>query len=339
MKTRYRLIHRVIPHEHEDLVGFLMRVASRNYLSGPSEILRRVFGSHRHPVHLRDTIKIADYTRNTINEIAQLSGIECRRSGEDRAWQVSGEWVTKAVFVSQRSARVCPICLQEDAHIRGLWSLRLYAVCAVHGARLVDQCPACKRMIKWDRVSPRHCGCGFDLAGAPLSKSRGADFALAKLLGHRTLPGVDLHIDIGLSINEIERLANLSLDGLCKTVWFLGHCLGELGGYSVGHGRRKPHSFMIENLAMRTFNLMQAWPSSLGAHLHSLFGANLNGNSSLEIDHLFSPVRHYLREDLAGEELSFLVAAYEQHVRMLWRQVGRQRYLAINDRQLQLKLD
>jgi len=42
--TQSKVIHRVVPNEHENIIGFLMRVSERNYLiGGPRNMIEQAF--------------------------------------------------------------------------------------------------------------------------------------------------------------------------------------------------------------------------------------------------------------------------------------------------------
>lgn len=309
----FRLIHRVAPFEHENLDGFLSRVAVRNHLRIPFELLETITGSKTATVTVDDVPRLAYYCRNTAAEILQLSGIEKRIGAGERAWKVAGEWVTKSPFISLRRSKVCPRCLAENSYIRGLWSLNFYTVCAIHQTYLVDRCPDCMRMLKWHRRLADHCGCGYALANSPVYQCNGQEALLAKLIALRSHPNLELLPQL-LPPTEINRLATLSLDGLCRTIWFLGHCVWELGRIGNGHGLLKPRPHEAEKIITHAFALLERWPSQLGEHLQSVIGERLPVGSMEMLVGLLSPANHYLHSAINIEELVFVKAAYEQYL-------------------------
>lgn len=338
MKSDFRLIHRTVPHAHEDVIGFLTRVAERNHVGGAAAILAYVKGTANTSVETGDIPRIAHYCRNHLEELLQLSGIEQRLSDGSRAWQIAGEWVSKASFISARKVKICPICLQEGMFIRGLWSLSFYAACAQHEVRLVDRCPGCGRRLKWDRRRISHCGCTFNLANAPASPASESLILVAQLFAHRS--NLDIVIRPHAFRNrEIERLAELSLDGLCKTIWFLGHCLAKLGQYGTGHGRLKPTGDEAEAIIHHAVEILRTWPTELGARLDVMARRNPSNSSSALLDRLLGPVQHYLHEELQVSELDFLRLAYEQHIRMIWKTFSKTHQLKTTSRQSELEFD
>lgn len=335
--TAFRLIHRVPPHVHEDGIGFLMRVAARNHLKGATELLSRIKGNTRLRLEARDIELIADYCRSTIPEIAQLSGIESRGLGGEQEWQVAGEQITKSAFVSLRRAKICPVCLEESPFVRGYWCLSFYDACAIHGVQMIDRCPGCARRLKWDRRHVEKCSCGFDLRQAPTTPASPTLILLSRLIAHRAADNVPLAPAI-IPIRELERLASLSLDGLCKTVWFLGHCLRDLGRYGSGHGRLQPTCDEAAVIADQAFDVLRTWPTSLGEHLLTLACRPPSRSSASLLDRLFGPLQHYLYEEMTGPEHVFIRTAYEYHLRLIWRDLGRRHQSFGDSRQLELEL-
>lgn len=340
MRLQTRVIHRVIPYQYEDLSGFLMRVAARNHMLGPSELLSILTGTANRSVHLKDLSRLAELCRNTVEEVYQLSGYERRLNGEERSWHVNGEWLTKSAFVSLRQAKVCPDCLQEMNYVRGEWSLSFYTVCARHGSNLLTECPACRRRLQWNRRHPNRCICGFNLAQSTLDHPERYRNALSRLLAYQTFGDPKLLDGLPLDPRAVERLAGLGMDGICKTVWFLGHCLSEIGNYSIGHGRKKPCSIEVELMAERAFQMLKNWPDSLGKWLDDLLSSQFEGKfSATSVQYLLAPLQHYLQADASPAELRFLSAALEQHLKRVWVMMGSHHHRCRFERQLELGFD
>lgn len=338
MKIDYRLIHRVVPNIHEDAVGFLIRVAERNHISGPNAVLANITEGRHLSIDTANLPRMAHYCRNYVEELLHLSGVEQHLSDGSRAWQVNGEWVSKSSFISARNVRVCSLCLQKQSYIRGTWSLSFYTACAQHGVRMLEQCPGCGRPLRWDRRRVSYCGCNYDFSAAPVTPVSGPSALMAQLIARRSSPSIVLQSKC-IRVCEIEKLALLSLDGLCKTIWFLGHCIGELHQYGTGHGRLQPTIMEAETIMARAVDVLGDWPEGLGERLRALTQRSPSNSSSALLDRLLGPVQHYLNEELQAEELVFVRTAYEQHIRMLWRTFGRRHQLRNAGRQYELDFD
>lgn len=57
---------------------------------------------------------------------------------------------------------VCPKCLAESAARRISWRLRYSRACLIHGCRLLERCPDCRRPIRAGAGTTLRCVCGFD---------------------------------------------------------------------------------------------------------------------------------------------------------------------------------
>lgn len=340
MRSALKVIHRVEPLFHEDLTSYLMRVAARNHMKGPADLLAVITGSESRPVHLKDLPAVGALCRISVEEARELSGYEWRIDGLDRRWHIHDEWLTKAVFVSLRQAKVCPVCIQEAPYIRGEWSLSFYNACALHQIRLTQKCPACLKAILWNRRYPHRCTCGFHLGSCPATKPSPYESALSCLLLYRILGQPSLLQGLPIADKTTERLAGLSLDGICKIFWFLGHSVAELGSYGSGHGRKRPDGVQIELMAARALSLLNDWPSFMGDWLEKLIASRLPAKfSGTAFDHLLAPLQNYFTVDSADPEMRFLVAALEQHLKRIWLLFGQRHHKSRFEHQMELMFE
>lgn len=331
------LFFRVVPELHESLTGYLMRSAERNRCGGPDAILRTLYGNRGSPT-LRSAESLADYCRCTVDEITRTLGF-CRRSGsEGLHWYIAGQWITKEYFVSPRSAKVCSRCLQDASFIRGLWDLTFYLACPAHGVLLTDTCAACDKRIAWNRRQVLHCRCGFDLSRLPTERAHPSALLLAGL--------IERHLDPTARIDGIpprhlittRRLAELSLDGLFKTIWFLGHILPTVRAGRSIRGRDKPSRDAALDIVVRAFDCLASWPKVLVETLDEIAARPVSDSSAAHIDRLFTSVHRYLDAELRQPETAFLRTAYEHQVRQIWRRTAPRRPLRNFERQMELDL-
>lgn len=331
------LFFRVIPELHESLTGYLMRSAEHNRCGGPDTILRTLFGNRGSPT-LRSAERLADHCRCTVDEITRTLGF-CRRSGsEGLHWYVSGQWITKEYFVSPRSAKVCALCLQDASFIRGLWDLTFYLACPAHGVLLTDTCPACGKRIAWNRHQVLYCRCGFDLRRLPTEGAHPFVLLLSGL--------IESHLDSTVQISNIppshlittRRLAELSLDGLFKTIWFLGHILPIVRAGRSIHGRHKPMQAAALGIVLQAFHNMGLWPGAFHDALDEIAARPITASSAAYLDRIFTSVHRYLDTELSQPETAFLRAAYEHQVRQIWRRVAPRRPMCKFERQMELDL-
>lgn len=317
-----RLIHRVCPMPHEDAYGFLMRVAAANYWSGADKLLEHCAGRSGQDIYLSDLPAIAHFCRNTAEETKRLFGAVSKSHNGRKAWHFAGGTLTQAPFVSYRLAKACPLCLNEAPYIRGLWRLSFYLACHKHRIKLVSHCSACGRKPVWFQGTTLRCTCGplsNNLAVQPASREA---LRVSQVLASHFESTV---IDRTVHQVAIDRLAGLSINSLCQTIWFLGHCVPDIGKYGLGHGRTVPSPEAAERMITKTLSFLGDWPNSLGTTLAEIARRQPSQSSASLIDRLMGPLQYYLYEVIEEEDLAFLRIAYEQHVQVIWKQLGASR--------------
>jgi len=65
--------------------------------------------------------------------------------------------------LNYRRPRLCTAYLQKRSIWWAVWDLGLVVACPVHRCLLLNQCPACKGKLAWERPAVHKCRCGFDL--------------------------------------------------------------------------------------------------------------------------------------------------------------------------------
>lgn len=316
-----RLARRIAPRVNESLVGYLMRAAETNRLQSTS-VLHAFLGRKSRPPAIEDAERLAYFCGCSVEEIAQLFGFHVRREGVGRAWRLGGEWVTKENFVSSRAMAVCRECLREDPYLPGTWELTFYCCCAFHRTRLLTACPGCGKQLRWTRPKVWQCSCGFDLRQANVETGTSHIWVTAELIEHKLDPGFRIVIPEGVPSRVVERLNGLSLDGLFKTIWFLGHCVGGFETCAAGHGRLKRKDGHAETIIDAAFSLLASWPESLRERLDALSRRpGLEGGRRF-YRRMFGPLVSYLEQEPANGELTFIRLVYEQEIRLLWRKCG-----------------
>lgn len=330
------LARRVPPKVNESLVGYLMRAAEANHLRSRESILQSFIGTATRPPGRHEIDRLAEFTRCSESEISQLFGFETRREENSPCWRIGPEWITKRNFVSSRTLACCPDCLKSDLYLPGTWELSFYRTCAVHQTTLVYQCPGCGKPLRWTRRGVSLCSCGFDFRGAQPQLGSESSWMLAQLIEHRLYPGFELTVPSSIPVYLVERLAGLTLDGLFKTVWFLGHCVAEYDACVVGHGRIQLKGEHADRVIENAFSLLSDWPQSLAERL-AVIAAQPKGTKKASFyKNALGPVATYMDEEIVGAELAFLRSTYEFHIRTIWRELGRKPLRRFDERQLEL---
>lgn len=330
------LVRRVPPKVNESLVGYLMRAAEVNHLRSRESILQSFIGTATRPPGRHEIERLAEFTRCSVSEIAQLFGFQERREDNSPCWRIGPEWITKRNFVSSRSLACCPECLKNDPYLPGTWELAFYRTCAVHRASLIYHCPGCGKPLRWTRRGVCLCSCGFDLKDAQSQPGSESSWLLAQLIEHRLCADFELAVPLSMPVHMVERLAGLTLDGLFKTIWFLGHCVAEFDTCAVGHGRVQLKGDRADRVIENAFSLLVDWSQALAERL-AVIAARPNGNKKASFyRNVLGPVATYMDEEITGDELTFLRSTYEFHIRKIWRELGRKPLQRFDERQLEL---
>lgn len=314
---------RVVPLVNESLRGFLMRLAERNGVSGADRILNDAIGGARLPITTRRALALADYCRCDVPEFFQLFGIEQRSIDGSRQWRLAGEWITKDYFLRSSRPSVCPLCLAEGGFLRGQWEVTFYVACPLHSIMLVERCSSCGKGLTPHRRRIDRCNCGFQFERAELVRASPEAELVAALVEYR-IQGrafLDVPKSLKLRVRTIEQFAGLDLDTLFKTLWLLGHCVGDTSRVASGHGRQRLWSVQASETIRRAVDLVVDWPDSLFRALE----VRQAEHGLLDGEHPeagLGPISRYLESEMTGEQGAFVRAAYYHFVHDVWRRRG-----------------
>lgn len=186
---------------------------------------------------------------------------------------------------------------------------------------MIDRCPLCRKSIDRFRRRFEYCSCGQKLADITTEKSPAPFRLISRLLERHTLSVDDL-CTLGQNIQLTGRLQALSLDGLCKTLWFIGHCLFEFDHTTSGHGRTRPALDHAERIVIQATTGLSGWPDSFGNQIRLLAQREVGPGSAALIERVLGPLQYYLYEVIQSEETAFLTATYEQYIRQVWKERG-----------------
>jgi hypothetical protein len=160
-----RLLFRVDPVPGESPRGYLCRTAQEHGYCAPIA-LAQIAG-----LRVSDRFGF-DRDEATIKQLSYALRLEPEEwrsmcyhhvTGQNRFKQRSfyGETVS-ADDLNFGSPRLCPACLRERSIWWAVWDLGLVVTCPVHRCILLNQCPACKRKVAWERPAVHKCRCGVD---------------------------------------------------------------------------------------------------------------------------------------------------------------------------------
>jgi hypothetical protein len=300
-----------------------MRCARANHYRGHQEILQfAIDASATNPqVELVETPRLATYTRNSVSELSQLSGISRQVARKGREWKIIGEWLSKSPFLKLRYAPICPQCLQEAPFLRGAWHLAFNTACWKHNCQLIDRCPQCKRQLALTRRHPEYCECGFDLRKSDTLPAEVEQLLIARVMANRSNGPLNLD-SVCIPADQVENLARLTIDGLCHSLWFLGHHL--LGNFplSQGTGLRKLDGRETQEMIAGVCWLLFDWPNRLNQVLSKQIALNTKWSGDNATMRLLGPIQRYYESHIGPSDFRFISSPYESFVRQLVKQTG-----------------
>ncbi len=154
-------------HDDESFKGYLLRLASANFMSGINGIIKVL--SEKLGRRLKSSQEIV-YDNEALEVLGSMS------MGYPQALQsfaarhvIDGAMLADGIRVDEdalmeRYSQVCSCCLREHGYAKKAWDYATVVCCAQHGKLLIDNCPECQCRILWSRHDIMHCGeCGFDL--------------------------------------------------------------------------------------------------------------------------------------------------------------------------------
>lgn len=334
------LLFKILPYPDESLTGFLMRLASANFLKSPAAILSYVSARPQSPTLSRPLhfARLARLARLTLTELDTLSGMHTRTIDGEPMIQFAGGLIAKRRFYKPRNPAVCPDCLRAAGYFRDVWSLTYYTACPWHGNRLVAHCPNCNKPVFWLRSSTLCCSCGQDWRHVQPAVAHPAELWLASLillvLGRTTL--LSNHDTVPPSM--VIRLASLSLNGLLATIWFAGALIPAWSENRPLSGQEKLSAYASTEVIVRAVQFLNDWPSAFYRTLEK-HRPPASQRQRYLAEARFGPIHRFLTEDHCSAESLFLRLAYERYVRTLWHALGRRHPPAPFSMQLEFDFD
>jgi len=211
-------------HEDESLRGYALRMAQRNGLKGLAGVATilgcRSMTEWGSP-HIAALARLFGAEPGRLQTIAVRRGV---RQGE-RSFQLMGQEISRSWLLRLERPQLCPACLRAFGYVRADWELQFVACCRLHGSRLIDTCPTCRKALSWRRTTLSHCDCGSRFSSLePDPAAAPASLALTKWVSVRLgLPTSGAFgSDNGASVSPWAPLRALSLDAALRIVWALG---------------------------------------------------------------------------------------------------------------------
>jgi hypothetical protein len=319
-----RLLFRVDPIAGESPRGYLCRTAHEHGYSSPNA-LAQIAG-----LWVSGTGKVTGLDHDAaIQQLSYALRLEpeewrsmCyhRVSGRNRFKQRSfcGETIS-ADDLNYRRPRLCTACLRERPIWWAVWDLGLIVACPIHRCLLLNQCPACKRRVVWERPAVYICRCGLDfrqVSAEPADLDLVAISAMVYRAARSTLARTS---EVGVAdFGFPPELLRLKLRDLLRFMLFFG---------SIKEGsilRRKQRPFRATDLAgaiaicRAAVALLREWPRPLREVLRRMVPESADP-AALNFSEIFGNFYRHLFRVLPRREFGFLHDIFEQFVIEDWK--------------------
>lgn len=207
-----QLTHIFAPEPHESSLGYYRRLASSNALLHWKELARMAEVSPSRSGLLGEP----DY----MAQVVGLDPLWTTAAAEQEA--MARQW--RGLHRAMHDA-VCPLCLQDSAHILGYWEHGYVVACVKHGVQLVDRCEACGELLATTRERIEQCACGHDLRTHTCTPATPAQLWLARLIAPQEMVAgaKGPSVDCGPPVQEVEVL---TLSKLVRTLCLLADPAG-----------------------------------------------------------------------------------------------------------------
>ncbi|MGK7898622.1 MAG: TniQ family protein [Xenococcus sp. (in: cyanobacteria)] len=172
--------------ENEIFSSYLLRLTQENGYSNYQAILDYVgINSALHKLNYLSE----DETDLTV--LSQMAQIEEARLWEtvypaiaDRKIKAYGS-ILDYEWLEREKIKICPECFAKDGYYHKHWSLWCYTSCHLHQCLLVDICPQCQSVWKWDDLkNDWKCKCGWNFSETPITKIKQEENHLSQLVAN-----------------------------------------------------------------------------------------------------------------------------------------------------------
>lgn len=240
----------VVLQEGEAGTGFCLRLAAKNGLS---------------LVELRSLLEMSatdSFKLDHVRKLALLSGVGPEQleqrlpapwKGVRKGLRYAGHALRLRAFHRGRKPQICPVCIGRHGICREEWDFTLSCVCMEHRCPLVDRCPTCDAVLRWDRPATdwsqcrHHLGQAFQ-AGPPLDPGLiDMQAVLLALMRHDELPQLSFAWPFP---------GRVSLDGWFALVWAFGSITTSHQAPRPGTFSSVPSSAAVREVILRAHERM-----------------------------------------------------------------------------------
>ena len=208
-----------LPEAGEHVSGWVRRLARANGLTSLRQLYAYVgYNGIYQSADERQWQLLAEATGLPIDVLAPMR-LPSDTSGSAAPVQLNG-LTLRSHQIGRQVFHHCPECLSEARTVPSAWFVHHVTACARHHLKLRDDCPACGRRLRIERLELdwRCGGCGHHLADSPSDPASEVELGFARLLGGDWSEGARgplrpdlLAIGPEAALTAVERIGKLVL--------------------------------------------------------------------------------------------------------------------------------
>ncbi|MDJ0594521.1 MAG: TniQ family protein [Pleurocapsa sp. MO_226.B13] len=169
---------------NEIFSSYLLRLTQENGYSNYQAILDYV--GINSDLHKLNYLSIDEADLTVLGQMAQIEEAQLWNTIypaiADRKIKAYGS-VLDYEWLEREKIKICPSCFATNGYYHKHWSLWCYTSCHFHQCLLVDRCPQCQSVWKWDDLkNDWKCKCGWNFSETPIYKIQPEENSLSKLV-------------------------------------------------------------------------------------------------------------------------------------------------------------
>lgn len=322
MKDSERLLKTEKLKPGESLMGLILRLTEMNKYETPSWIMEAA-GLNIKQLHFTcsflfdkavDLTRLSLLTNVDLDALTSLTYPPVDESISTLRNLFSGNPIPKYV-ISSGYPKICPGCLLESSYCRMAWDLAVVTACPSHWCGLIDECPNCKRRVRWVRKRVSICPCGLDWRRVTMPQVGESELRIARQIfrlcdfspGH----GED-------QVKSNNPLYKLELEALLTALLFIA---SQYKGRTDTKGKFLARSHRvneIHSLINKASDVFEDWPNNYFSFLDWLSSQNNKSRYPGGLLKDFGGHKSILFNLPASSPLLFMKDGFEEYLCTRW---------------------
>lgn len=319
-RTRF-LVFSAVPHVDESFIGYLIRLTEVNHYETPAWILqlaslnsylRKVSIAFDETLNLKGLAGLTGINEEQLRALLYLPSDVKRNKFAD--YDVLGSPVPRIAIRAHRP-KICSACLVEQCYVRKVWDLTAVTTCPTHRCLLLDECPACQRILPLSRRSISSCSCGYDWREHPITPAEETQLEISR----RVHLMCCLPTGEGVTQLQSSPLAALKLKDLFPALFFIASQYDAKGKRkNIAKFGSSLKNAAVHDLLCKAISVFHNWPDNYFSFLDWRRIASNPTTRPGGVRKDFGGYKYALYDYLAGRPFDFLRHGFEQYLITKW---------------------